>query len=278
MAGTVVTTDNPSGYATIQNISLVEDNGAIKSLTADYQVHPPGGGWSPKDGSQIVQCLSATGLPAANQAGTATGLENLVVTKRTVKPDNGDNDIMRVTVVYEPKGGDTDQTNLIIRTSASLEQIETEVDKFGNAVTVQHTYPSDDYEFPSQTITQGGKVQVTNAVASRTATGLFTTDIPSAELDIFLNKVNGNPWGGAEAGTWLCTDASYVPHDLAVSPSEYIFTFEFQFKEEGWNPKAVFTRPDGSVPSGIVQGVGTTSVDWYFRVDFNETFPLSIGG
>jgi hypothetical protein len=169
------------------------------------------------------------------------------------------------------------QAGFIFESTGSLNQVTKERNYYGVPITVSHTYPADDPDFPSETVTQGASVSVMSPQITMAATGIIQVDYPLNTLVDWLWKVNSVAWMGGIAGGWLCVDVGHKLLDSSTSPYKYQFRFAFQYKPDGWNPMAYFIDSrTGEPPSGLVAGTGYKTVSSYPTKDFNELFPSTI--
>jgi hypothetical protein len=195
-------------YPSIESLTLTEENGRNTNYVLTYLITGLAG-----TGAQVAFNALTDLATAGIENDTISSFDgNLQVTSRSVEMVPNTPDAARVTVVFQPL---TDaERDFYFSTTASLSQENTQVDIYGNEVTVSHTYPADDPDFPSEEKTTGVEIPVLRPEVVRTATGIVATDNPNQIVYAYIGRVNLFPWGGAATNTWLCTDASYVPYDL----------------------------------------------------------------
>jgi hypothetical protein len=239
----------------------------VTSATAHYLVV----GLTATDTSIIEEALNATNIPA--NASYMPGNTNLIVTRRDVRINSQDPTKAEVSIQYQSIG--EANATFIFSGGTSLTQINTQTDRYGNQITVSHTYGSDpDPEYSGQTLTQGGDLPVLMPQTTLTATGRLPVAYPLEVSQFWVGSMNGNFWASGNPYTWLCTRADFRAIDLALTrPAVWEFTFEFQHKLDTWIPYAFFVDPrTGKPPAGIVIGTGTKLIDWYGIIDFNVIF------
>lgn len=145
---------------------------------------------------------------------------------------------------------------------AALEEIETQLDRDGNQVTVEH-----------QGVVQGVRIRPLMPREELNAewTGQSTT--PGQVVRAYVGKTNELTWQGWLPGSGLCMSITFDPIDVTQSPPLYRFNASFRQKDDdgsGHDPQVVFIDPEsGEPPPGLVAGVGYKTVPWYIRADFN---------
>lgn len=162
------------------------------------------------------------------------------------------------------------------RLSGTLNQIQTAKDYFGIPISVRHTYPVDDVNFPGETITQGGVVPQQLPLVELTYTGLIQPQSITLEAFKYLGRTNSTTWNYGPRGTWLCTNFQAQPHEVSTTPDTWLVDVTFQADPSGWYPLAVFTDPaTGQQPENLVPGFGIVRVRTQPEVDFNDLIPSS---
>ena len=294
----------------VGDISAREENGALVELRRLYRVTA----LAPTGPQILLDALNIAGVPVAGEratestTGPLTPIDgrggNLVVTQRIAKAI--DVDKVEIEILYEISGGlSTDITNLrtggaiagtaitgISELSVTTRSITTKFDKPLNdpsrdLISVVHTFPTDDptIKNPGATVKQGGEIQVFAQSITARINGFGGKDDPLELPKRFVLKVNKKPWARGEKRTWLCTNVSPRILDRTTSPQRWYFEFEFEYREETWDPVAVFIDPaTGKPPVGLepttfnpdgsvnVRG-GFQQVKYYSEADFNVIFP-----
>lgn len=253
-----------------ETIEAVETEGALTSMRATALVT----GLTDGDLDIIQSALTAVDASiAANSSPNATS--NLILKTRT--PSLLPNQQGNVKVACEWVSRAESEYGYVFRVVGSLAQIQSEVDRFGNQITVSHTYPNPNpanSEYAGQTIVQGGTISVMMGELTAIATGIESIAYPDGLVAEWLVKTNSTSWRGFGSGQWLCTNVQHQLHNYKTSPKKYKFTFEFQLRRRGWNEQVVFVDPVlGRPPSGLVAGVGIKTPVWYAQKDFNTKFP-----
>lgn len=257
--------------------TLEETDGVITSLTRTFRVT---GVTSNTDFERLVDALAESGVPAANSS--PSGRANLKVVSRSVVQVGNDNTVFDVTVQYAVFGDA--ETDIWFSGSSTLQQISTENDNNGSQILLSHTFPDDDTDFglntdfnPSGTpkeVLQGGEINVFSPTATIQSTQLIRTNVPTNVALDWVGTVNSQSWGGSGERQWMCTDVTYTSLDIDTSPEKWKMTFEFQYKQEGWTPTAIFIDPrTGKPPQNLLDGVGIKDIFWHKERNFNTLFP-----
>lgn len=149
-----------------------------------------------------------------------------------------------------------------LRGGASLEEIETHIDRDGNQITVEHNG-----------VPQGGVIRPLMPRRELHAEWKGQSMLPGDLVDAYVGKTNLTLWQGGLAGTWLCTELTFDPADQTQTPVLYRYNASFRQKDDdgsGHDPQVVFhDRESGEPPVGLVAGVGYKTIPWYLRVEFN---------
>lgn len=248
-------------------MALEEVDGVVKSLQRRMRVS----GLSDTDFEVLYSALDEAGVPAADS--TLPGRLGLVVKRRSVKLLPREQSKCDVDIFYEKLQESV--SNFVFSGGSSLKHLVTQNDRNGAQIILSHTFPAGDPDFPNETRSQGGEVNVLYPQTGITATGLLAVDFPHFITAQWIGFRNATTWAGGSAGTWLITGARFTPHDLSAEPKQWIFEFEFSADTTGWQPETVYIdERTGKPPPNIVEGVGTTVVDWYPTRDYSELFPL----
>lgn len=157
-------------------------------------------------------------------------------------------------------------------------------DGYGNQLTVAHTFPADDPDYPSQTIEQGAEVDVLSPQTTIILEGIIRTAYPHYISAGSTGYLNATYWAGGAPYTWMCTDVAWdlwqPPDPNAVNSSDWFtprwkFRFEFLYEPETHIPYIIYRdeRTDRPPPD-LVAGVGYSSVAWYPVGDFNQLYAV----
>jgi hypothetical protein len=147
-----------------------------------------------------------------------------------------------------------------IRIGGAVSSTETEVDRFGDPITVAY-----------QNEVQGGLVQANEAAMQLSFDMAVSTYNPTSLVIAWQNKVNSVDWFEGAPGVWLCTRVNVETIQENSSPPLWKLTFEFQAKPfPGWQPWVRYINPEfGKPPPNLVLGVGYKQVEHYVGADFN---------
>lgn len=144
--------------------------------------------------------------------------------------------------------------------SIDIEQIETQLDKNGDQITVSHN-----------DIIQGGSVLVTMPRRALSFTTVEQSSAPGALAEAYAGKVNSVTWQGGTPGTWICLGVPFEPVDRASNPPSWRYRFDFRHRVEGHDPTVIYIDPEtGAPPPGLTAGVGIKTIEWYEEADFHE--------
>lgn len=266
----------------VEQLSLVEKNGAIEQLTTKVTVT----GLTDTNESILTAALAVSGVPQPGD--NITGFDTfLIVSDRSAKVSENDNSVVEIIVTYEnaSRGNQflkakTDATMpaVLAKSSSNIQQIETNKDENGDLIVLEYTYPSTDPEYGGQTISQTGTITVfeaqSNVVLEGYYTGFTSADARNLKANI-ENKVNSNTWLGKAARTWLCTSVGYA----RLTTDRYYFVFEFQNNPSTWDPTAAFVDPTtGQIPPDVVVGTGLVTIDYLTEVNFDTILGVTVVG
>ena len=146
---------------------------------------------------------------------------------------------------------------------ASLEEIETQIDRDGNQIIVIHNE-----------VIQGGVIRPLMPRRELHAQWTGQSMFPGDLVDAFVGKTNLSDWQGGLPGTWLCLDIDFDIADPNQQPPLYEYNAHFRHKDDedgaGHDPQVVFVDPDtGEPPPGLVAGEGYKIITWYRQAEFN---------
>ena len=162
---------------------------------------------------------------------------------------------------------------------ASVQQLTTNRDREGVVVSVEHTWPSDDKDYPGRTDTQGGEFTVYVPQRTFEVIGIKDTNRPWLIGNALIGKVNDGPFMGNPAREWMCMGASWTIEDAAVSNNRYQFVFEFQHNPDTWDATAVFIDArTGKPPPDLVEGEGIKRVEVHESENFEAVLKTRLQG
>lgn len=261
----------------IEDLSLDERYGALQNLTRRFVVS----GLTGTNYNDLLLALAASGIPEADSQ--LTGGTNLICIGRSVKMvDKG---VAYVDVMYGHYHNDGQNFNdppvgvFTGELRVNIQQINTNKDKDGNMIELEHTYDEDDPDYAGLTKTQVGEIQVFDPQKTQSYQGIKQTETPWLIADQLVGKVNTSAWSGGEARTWMCIGCSWKICDATISKNRYFMSFEFQHNPSTWDPTVVFiddrtNRP----PKGLVEGTGYKTVEWHEGVNFESIIGTSLQG
>jgi hypothetical protein len=256
----------------IENLSLVERNGAIRSLTRKARVGFSDIENSPKDFQVLNAALSLLDdlkIVAMSEVPADSGYTGLVLVERSPSLMQ-DPRWVDIILKYEHLLDGPNQfiafpTNGILygKGRCSITQRTTNFyyphgDRTKNRIQilVGHTYTDPSLGVIGQylgpdlpnTIKQGGEINVPVPVANFQVQGLGFTENPWSVGQQYIARINKNNWLNHPPGTWICSEVQWDVLDPRLGrfgKSEkklplYRFSFEFQHDPDGWDPTVVF--------------------------------------
>lgn len=256
------------GDVAYTDLSVVEENGTIQSMTAKRIYVVTGATASAKLASALSQCGDVSGdIPAA--------FTNLRLTKRTAKLIDETLDLVEVTIEYGP-AADYLSTTFMWESDGSLRQVNRTTDYWGIPITVYYAYPADYYDtdLAGETIYQTGTVSLGIPAFTMTGKGLVATNTPLVWANKISGRLNSDRWFGGAARCWICQPPKMKLYDASTSPNLYETTVIMEYHNEGWEEWAYFRLNDGTVPPPPCPGA-IKHVVQYPTADFNVPFPTS---
>ena len=205
--------------------------------------------------AQLMDALSASGIPAFGAACTVTGLTDLRVVERTVEPLDRSGAKCRVTVIYRKPTEDqrpdpTNDDETPVKTiTASLSSVKTNLDHAGNPIIVTHNGVPQGVEIEKQMPT------IVMRYRRRETQRPFTRALNH------VGKTNNSSFEGRPARTVLCTSITGESRDGGVT---YDVDYEFQYLPETWDVQVFWIdKTTGRPPDNLVAGVGYKTVQVY---------------
>lgn len=258
-----------------ETLRAVERDGVVVRVERKARVS----GLEDTDYTILFSALEEAGIPAAGAA--LPGAPNLVLRDRN--PTVVAKGFVDVDLVYEHAAGpgqnfDSPHFGLLVaEVRASVNQVKTNKDSSGNTITVQHTYPPEDFDYPGLTKVQGGEIEYFQPQAVMTLRGIKSTAFPWFLARALMGAVNETDWAGYGPEEWMCTGVSWTPYD--GSNSRYLFTLEFQHNPDTWSPTVVFIdERTGKPPTGLVAGTGYKTISKHRLVNFETVIGTRVQG
>ena len=184
---------------------------------------------------------------------------------------------------------------LQIATQTQVSQVESNKDKDGNPVNTRYLFPttyggSEPTERELQlrgeyTDLQGGTFTKLAPESTRTYTAREPEDGDVVARG-FVGTVNDAIWQGGAIGTWLLSSVTGATDDSQQTPPEWVNSYTFQFRTDGWDAEVVHTDENTNEP---VPDPATTypaapnntnvgsivTVSTYDATDFTQLFPAT---
>lgn len=278
-----------------RTLDMQEKDGVVVQLTRLFRVIELTG----TDYRVLTNALATSGVPEyGDKLSTPTSLANLIVVDRRAELVDEDQAVVDVTVTYEhfnndAQNLDTPPVGQFIPTGRStLQQVEANLDRNGLAVEVQYDWPrgdarGDDIQainaengYPQSRVeVQGGRMSYAQPQRTLIVRGKKGTNRPWLIQAAIEGTTNVGSWQGGAPDQWLCTGVEFVPVDVSVARNDWIFTFEFTFNPDGWQPFVTFIDPrTGKPPTGLEAGVGYKTVNVYNQQNFESIIGQRIRG
>lgn len=265
----------------VDTLQMQEVNGAVAEITRRAIVS----GLVNTDYTVLRESLDAIGIPSYGDTLPGTGFEGLVLVERSPRVLNDDNGTVVVDLVYKSAMDNQDlpssnglgaiygtgrasvaqkSTNFYVPYGGSIQPLQN-----AQQITVKHTFPSDDPDYPNKTIIQGGEVNVYVPEANFAFTAFINVGNPWGPVAAVLGKINNGLFLSQPAYCWMCTEVMFA----AVKPGRYKFKFEFQLNLDTWDPEAIFIdQRTGRPPPNLVPGEGYKQIPYNARVNFPAIF------
>lgn len=213
------------------------------------------------------------GMPAANDPHPVFAglyLEDQQV--RAIGPT-----LLHVELNYKrPEGPDSDPPPnfpLRIAGGASLEQVETMVDRMGVPITVEHNG-----------VVQGGVIHPLVALEQLRLGETVQSADPTIIHRTWVGAVNTGPFFFDQVAApreWLITDITFELEDADTIPFP-TWSFGYELRKRPavvlnvvgtHDPQVYFKDPDtGQPPDGLVAGLGYKTITWHDALDFAALF------
>lgn len=176
--------------------------------------------------------------------------------------------------------------------SGDMYSIETNLDKDGNPIVVQHTWQKDDRFGPLETDViaetvidkQSCSVQISKPALTISHTQLETTTHAAllSRYKSYIGKLNSGSFllddDITSAKKWMLTNMSWSTSVQSTSDSPRVFevTYTFQWRSEGWGQKVVYMSPFTGRPleNSSTQSGEIKEVELYETEEFSD-LPLS---
>jgi len=226
--------------------------------------------------------LTTGGVPALGDAlGASVPLSNCKVVRRSAGPVAGQPKTIHIRLEYSTETtAITDPSDALVptyRSGSVVEAFQTNRDIDGVPFSLTHNGK-----------TKGAEATVFRPSQTETMTRIENGIDPSALQDAYVGKVNSTgwiyktkQWVQADPGSglyavvtvtgdtkqWLCTGIECESTD---GGSNWIVSYSFARRREGWNPQILFRDADGEPADGLVDGTGAKRPDSYLTADFNE--------
>ena len=191
---------------------------------------------------------------------------------RTIRFESLSTDIVKAYLHYSQKSidrsappGDPPQ----IEVGSTLSQVSSNKDISGNEITVAHTFPSTDDDWPDEKKEQS--VPVSRLVPESSLTYNQTEyNSPGTKSRYYVGRMNAAPWQGGATKTWLCTSIVGRSNDGGFT---FSVAYTVQYRGDTWDGEVVYIDPrTGRPPANLENGVGKKRVVIYQTANFDNAF------
>lgn len=267
----------------IETLETIERHGVLERVVRLAHIS----GLSGVDWQVLREALAQEDIPQYGSRLVETGVgAEMILADRHVKMT--DVDKAEIELVYENGFRvDTMEDNIDDpffgslggEVRCSVQQKRSNLDYDGNQVTVSHTYPETDVNFPGETIEQGGEFDFYDPQRSFAIHGIKQTNTPWLIANYIVGSVNSVEFSGEPPRYWLCVACNWKPLALNGGYHRYMMRFEFQFDADTWDPTVTFTDGvTGKPPADLVPGTGYKVVEKLPGVDFEREIGAWIQG
>ena len=196
---------------------------------------------------------------------------------------------MRMTLIYQQSPFNT----VRISTQTQVSELVSNKDKNGDPVNLRYLYPDtyggeeptarDELLRETYTDLQGGTFSALIPESTRTYTirQALDGDVIARQ---FIGTVNDDVWQDGAAGTWMLSSVTGTTDESQESPLNWVNSYTFQYKSDGWDPEVVFidSNTNEPVPDPVDEyllapdhtDVGSKEiVEVYESTDFTLLFP-----
>lgn len=278
----------------METLALVERYGVIMSMTRLARIQ-----FTPAEVNAIANeskfsllqvALSAVGLPGPRTTLAEEGFSNLILVERNPKIAENDKCYVDVELKYEhilagpsqllfnPPSGVLFGKGRCSVTEKATNFYYPEGDRNAprTLILVAHSFAPEDTgvlmltkntagdKLP-KTLIQGGEVTIPFPQGNFSLAGYAKVVNPWLLARRFVACINKNNWLQEKPFKWLCSDCSWKALETDINTDElrlYEFTFEFQFNDDGWNPRVAFNDqrtgrpPADSEPAIVLTDIG----------------------
>jgi hypothetical protein len=260
---------------TIENIfdaNAKYENGRLVSLDREIRVT---GLTSTNADAYIAELVNANVIPTVDVIIAGSKLRNAAYTIQLDEDVALGDALVRISFeTFE------EQDDVTFHGFSSVTQRQTEVDREGAALTVEHTYPEDAKgtlpdatQKAGKTDVQGGSLSVVLPVQGIRGSYRAQSADADAVLEKWVGHCNAGQFRGKPEYTWMCTGGRYELIDRSVTPNLFEFTFEFHYDPKGWDDATTIVYIDPTTnapPPELVDGKGRKKIKYYPTVDFSQ--------
>lgn len=244
------------------------------------------------DYSVLYDALESAGIP---KPGTALDIgkgSDLILARRPARIVDKDKGTVDVTLHWEHihQGPNMDlQLRDFAKVKSSIVSIDTNhYTSYTNflgqptaptqtLMTVAYTYPRNGPGgvFAGRTVVQTGKAKVFAPQSNYQFSGFLDVNQPAIVEGYMLKHLNSVVFRSRPPGTVICSEVQYHHHAFTSldrpTKKRFFFHFEFQYKDDGWDPTVTFIdEVTSKPPPDLIPGIGYRTFGYYPRTDFRQ--------
>ncbi len=180
------------------------------------------------------------------------------------QPEAIDKSTVKVVILYRELLYSSAQ----IEVGTSLTQTESNLDAFGNPITLDYTFPADYIIVEKRGKTDKDQRGMYQRLVPETTVTFRRKEYqsPLIKSTQYTGKTNLNTFLSLGSGRWLCTGIMGASDDGGLT---WNVVYQFQCRPDGWDEQIVYINPDtGRPPGDLVPGVGIKCPQRYLQIDF----------
>ena len=222
--------------------------------------------------ADIIQAFNALTDSAVQGIGTDLSDVDFDLTgcwMRNIKVNPIGNNQWRVVMQYQHSPFNQ-VDKLQVATQTQVNQVESNKDKDGTAIKTRYLYPltyggteptqAQEKLRGAYSDPQGGTFSKLVPESTRTYTVREDND-GDAQARSYVGKVNSALWQSGAAGTWMLSSVTGATDDSLQTPQEWVNSYTFQYRSDGWQPKVIHTDEltNEPVPDPVTQYTAVTT-------------------
>jgi len=210
---------------------------------------------------------------------------------RNIKANPLGNNQWRVVLQYQHSPFNITVNTIQVSSGTQVSQVESNKDRDGVSITLKYLWPDD---YGGESATEDDKLK--RGKFSGEQGGTYSRLVPESTriyklreerdpktMRDLVGSVNNADWlDPGDSGNWFFANVTGSTDDSQQLPPQWVNSYSFQYRKDGWKPEVVFTDPKTNepVPDPEFQygqdetGFGSkTLVAAYDTINFLSTFP-----